>query len=145
LGPRWMRMMWRRLHNEELHGLYRSPNVLRVIKSKRLKWAGHVTRMEEGRIAFKILRGTPAGKIPLGRPRRRLKDNIRMDLKEIDVNTKNWVDSTQDRGYWRAFVNATLNLRLPLAMELESIVQLQMKAFSKLMKAVKHIIQNALF
>ena len=72
---------WRRLHNEELHSLYRSPNILRVIKSRRLRWAGHIVRIEEGRSAFKILTGTPTGKRSLGRSRRRWEDNIRMDLK----------------------------------------------------------------
>jgi hypothetical protein len=67
-----------------------------------LRWAEHVGIMEEGRRAFKILTGTPAGKRPLGRPRRRWEDNIRMDLKEIGINTRNWVDSAQDRDYWRA-------------------------------------------
>ena len=67
---------WRRLHNEELHSLYRSPNIVRVIKSRRSRYAGHVAQMEEGRSAFKILRGTPAGKRPLGRPRRRWEDNV---------------------------------------------------------------------
>ena len=76
---------WRRLHNEELHRLYRSPNIDRVIKSRRLRWAGHVVRMEEGRDPFKILTGKPTGKRPLGRPRRRWEDNIRMDLKEIGI------------------------------------------------------------
>ena len=73
---------WRRLHNEELHSLYRSPNLVRVIKSRRLKWTGHVARMEEGRSAFKILTGKPTEKRTLGRPRRRWDDNIRMDLEE---------------------------------------------------------------
>ena len=68
-----------------------------VIKSRKLRWAGHVARMEEGRSAFKILTGTPAGKRPVGRPRRRWEDNIRMDLKEICINTRNWVDLTKDR------------------------------------------------
>ena len=72
---------WRRLHNEELHSLYRSP--FRVIKSRKLRWAGHVARMEKVRSAFKILTGKPTGKRPLGRPRRRLEDNIRMNLEEI--------------------------------------------------------------
>ena len=63
--------------------------------------------------AFKILTGTPTGKRPLGRPRRRWEDNIRMDLKEMGINTRNWVDWAQDRCYWRAFVNTTLNLRVP--------------------------------
>ena len=92
----------RRLHNEELHILYRSPNIVR-----RLRWAGHVARMEEGRSAFKILTGKPTGMRPLGRPRRRWEDNIRMDLEEIGINAGNWVDSA-------------LNLRVPYAMELVS-------------------------
>ena len=74
---------WRRLHNEELHSLYRSPNIVRVIKSRRLRWAGHVARMEEGRSVFKILTGKSTGKRPLGRPRHRWEDNVRMALKEI--------------------------------------------------------------
>ena len=96
----------------------RSPNIVRVIKSRRLRWAGHVARMEKGRSAFKILAGKPIGKRPLGTPRRRWEDNIRMDLKEICINTRNWVDSAQDRDYWRALVIAALNLQIPLAMEL---------------------------
>ena len=100
-------------HNEELHSLYRSPNIVRVIKSIRLGWAGHVARMEEGRRAFKILAGKPTGKRPLGRPRRRSEDNIGMDLEEIGINAGNWVDSAQDRNYWRALVNEALNLRVP--------------------------------
>ena len=78
-----------------------SPNIGRVIKSRRLRWAGHVARMEEGRSAFKILTSTPARKKLLERPRRRSEDNIRMDLKEIgrSINTRNWVDSAQDRDY----------------------------------------------
>ena len=78
-----------------------------------MRWAGHVARMEEGRSAFKILTGKPTGKRPLGRPIRRWEDNIRMYLKEIGINTWNWVDSGQDRDFWRAFVNAALNLRVP--------------------------------
>ena len=77
---------WRRLHNEELHSLYRSPNIVRVIKSRRLRWAGHVARIEEGRSAFKILTGKPTGNRRLGRPRRRWEDNIRMDLEEIGIS-----------------------------------------------------------
>ena len=84
-----------------------------MIKSSRLRWAGHVARMEEGRSAFKILTGTPEGKRPLGRPRRRWKGNIRMDLKETGINTRNWVDSARDRNYCRALVNEALNLRVP--------------------------------
>ena len=88
----------------ELHSLYRSPNIVRVTKSRRLRWAGHVARMEEGGSGFKMLTATSAGKRALGRPRHRWEDNIRMDLKEIGTNTRNWVDSAQDRDYWRALV-----------------------------------------
>ena len=104
---------WRRLHNEELHGLYRLPNVVRVIKSRRLRWAGHVVRMTQGRSAFKILTDKPTGKRPLGRPRCRWEVNIRMDLEEIGIDAGEWVDSALDRYYWRALVNAALNLRVP--------------------------------
>ena len=81
------------LHNEELHSLYRSPNIVRMIKTRRLRWAGHVARIEEGRSAFKILTSKPTGKGPLGNPRRRWDDNIRMNLKEIFLNRTNWADS----------------------------------------------------
>ena len=92
----------------ELHSFYRSPNKVRVIKSRKLRWAGH-----EGRSSFKILTDKPTGKRQLGRPRRRCEVNIRMYLKEIDINTRNWVDSGQGGDYWRALVNAALNLRVP--------------------------------
>ena len=91
--------------------MYRSPNIIKVIKSRIFRWAGHVARMEEGKSAFKILTGPPEGKRPLGRPRRIWEDNIRMDFN--DIITRNWVDSAQDRNYWRALVNAALNLRVP--------------------------------
>ena len=84
-----------------------------MIKSRRLRWTGHAARMEEGRSAFKILTGKPTGKRPLGRPRRRWKGNIRMDLEKIGINAGNWVDSAQERNYWRALVDAALNLRVP--------------------------------
>ena len=96
--------------NEKLHSSYSSPNIVRVMKSRRLKWTGNVARMEEGRNTFKILTGTPTGKRPLGRHRYRWKDNIRIDFKEICINTRNWVDSTQDREHWKALVNVVLNL-----------------------------------
>ena len=107
MGPRAMRMG--RLHNEELHSFYRSPNIVRMIKSRRVRWADHVDRMEEYRSAFKIL----TRKRPVTRPRGKWKDNIRMNLKEIGNKTRNWVDSAQDRDYWIALVNAALNLRIP--------------------------------
>ena len=93
--------------------MYRSPSLVWVIKSRRLRWAGHVARLEESMSSYKVLTGKPAGKRPLGRPRRRWEDNITMDLEEIGVNAGNWVDSARDRNYWRALVNAALNLRVP--------------------------------
>ena len=93
--------------------MYHSSNIVSVIKSRRFRWAGQVARMEEGRSAFKILTDKLAGKRPFGRPRRRWEEYIRMDLEEIGVNAGNWVDSARDRNYWRAFVNAALNLRVP--------------------------------
>ena len=95
---------WRRLHNEEHHSLYRSPNIVRVIKSRSLRWVGHVARMEEGRSAFKILMGKPRV-----RPRCRWEDSIRLGLKEIHIISRNWVDLAQDRVYWRALVNESIS------------------------------------
>jgi hypothetical protein len=92
--------------------LYHLPNIVMVIKSRRLRWEGHLARMEEGRSTFKILTDKPTGKRPLGRPRRRWEATIRMDLEEIGINWGNWVDSALDRDYWRALVNAALNLRV---------------------------------
>ena len=83
---------WTRLHNGELHSLYSSPNIVRAIKSRRLRWAGHVARTEEVRSAPKNLTGTSAEERPLGRPRPRWEDTIRMDLKEMGIITRNWVD-----------------------------------------------------
>ena len=97
-GPQWdANGEWSRFHNEKLHSLYRSPNIVRVIKYIRLRWAGNVTRMEEGWSDFKILTGTPTGKRPLGRPRCRWEDNISTVLKEIGINMRHWVESAQDR------------------------------------------------
>ena len=83
---------WRKLHNEELYNLYRSSNLVRVIKSRTLRWACHAARMKEGKSGFKTSTSNPIGKRLLGRPRCRWEDNIRMDLKEIRVNARNWVD-----------------------------------------------------
>ena len=84
-------------------------------KTRRLRWAGYVARMEKGRSAFKILTGTSSEKKPLGSPRRKWQDNITMDLNEICINTRNSVDLTQGKDYWKALVNAGLNLRAPKA------------------------------
>ena len=91
---------------------------VRVVKSRRLRQAGHVARMEEGTNAFKILTYKPTENRSLGRPRRRCEDNIRMYLKEMDINMRNWIDSAQDRDYWGALVNMALNLQVPLTLEL---------------------------
>jgi hypothetical protein len=82
---------WRKLHNDELHNPYSSTNIIRVIKSRRMRWAGHVARMEEGRDVYRVLIGRPKGKRPLGRPGRRWEDNVKMDLKEIVIDGANWI------------------------------------------------------
>jgi hypothetical protein len=104
---------WRKLHNDELHSLYSSPNIFRVIKSRRMRWAGHVARMGEGRGVYRALVGRPEGKRPLGRPRRRWEVNIKMNLMEIDMDGANWIQLIQDRVQWRAFVNTVMNIRVP--------------------------------
>ena len=104
---------WRKLHNEELKGLYSSPNIVREIKSRRMKWAGHVAHMGEGRGVYRVLVGKPEGKRPLGRPRRRWEDNIRMDLQEVGLGYDDWIGRSPDRDRWRALVCAVRNLRVP--------------------------------
>jgi hypothetical protein len=101
-GPKRDKVMgeWRKLHNEELHNLYSSPDIIRQVKSRRMRWVGHVARMREERKVYKVLVGKPEGKRPLGRPRRRWEDGIRMDLMEM----------AQDRDRWRAVLNAVMNL-----------------------------------
>ena len=84
-----------------------------MIISRKLRWTCHVVRMEEDRSAFNILTDKPTDKRHLGRSRHRWEDNIRMDLKEIGINTRNWVDSVHDRDYWRVLVIAAFNLRVP--------------------------------
>ena len=98
----------------ELNVLYSSPNIVRVIKSRRMRWAAHVARMGEERGAFRVLVGKPEGKRPLGRrPRRRWLDNIRMDLQEVGCGHVDWIGLVQDRNGWRKLVNAVMNLRVP--------------------------------
>jgi hypothetical protein len=104
---------WRKLYNDELHSLYSSPNIVMVIKSRRMKWAGHVARMGEGRGVYRVLVGRPEGKTPLGRPRCRWEDNIKLDLRVIEIDASNWIQLVQDRVQWRAFVNTVVNLRVP--------------------------------
>jgi hypothetical protein len=82
---------WRKLHNEELHNLYSSPSIIRIIKSKGMRWAGHVARMGEKRNVYRLLVGKPEGKRPLGRPRRGWIDNIKLDLLEIGVSVVDWI------------------------------------------------------
>jgi hypothetical protein len=97
---------WRKLHNEELSYLYSLPNIVRVIKSRRMKWAGHMARMGEGRVVRKVL---AVGKRPLGRPRRRWEDNIRMDLQEVGGSCGEWMELA----VWRALVSTVMNFRVP--------------------------------
>jgi hypothetical protein len=104
---------WRKLHNKELHGLYSSPSIIRIIKSRRMRWAGHVARMGDKRSAYGLLVGKPEGKRPLSRPRRRWVDNIRKDLGEVGWGDVDWIGLAKDRNRWRVFVNSVLNLRVP--------------------------------
>jgi hypothetical protein len=96
---------WRKVHNEELHGLYSSPSIVRMIKARRMSWAGHVARMGEVRGAYNILFGRPEWRRPLGRPRHRWEDNIKMDLREIGFGDVDWIHLAQDKDRWRALVN----------------------------------------
>jgi len=100
---------WRRMHNEELYNLYSSPNIVRVINSRRMRWAGHVAHIGEERVVYGVLVGKPEGRRPLGRPRRRWVD-IRMDLQEVGCG---WIGLAQDRDRWRTLVSAVMNLRVP--------------------------------
>jgi hypothetical protein len=101
------------LYNEELHNLYSSPNIIRMIKSRRMRWAEHVAHMGEKRNAYRILVGKPEGWRPLGRPRCRWVDNIEIDFRELGWDGVDWVDLAQDRDQWRALVNKVMNFRVP--------------------------------
>jgi hypothetical protein len=103
---------WRKLHNEELHNLYSSPDINRQVKSRRMRWAGLVARMGEERKLYKVLAGKPEGTRPLGRPRRRWEGGVRMDLREIGLGGVDWIRLAQDRNRWRAIVSAVMNLRV---------------------------------
>jgi hypothetical protein len=101
---------WRKLHNEELHDWYSSPSIIRITKSRRIRWAGHVPRMREKRNVYRLLIGKPEGKRPLGRPRRRWRENIKMDLSETVLGVVDLIGLAQDRYWWRAIVIAVMNL-----------------------------------
>jgi hypothetical protein len=96
--------LWRKLYNDELHSLYSSPNIVRMIKSRRMRWAGHV---------YRVLVGRPEERRPPGRPRRRWKDNIKVDVRMIGMEGTNWIRLAQDRVQWRGFVNTVMNLQVP--------------------------------
>jgi hypothetical protein len=96
--------------SSELHNLYSSPDIIRQVKARQMRWVGHVARMGEERKVYKVLVGKPEGKRPLGRPRCRWEDGIRMDLREIDLGGVDWIRLAQDRDWWRAD-SAVMNLR----------------------------------
>jgi len=106
-------MAGRKLHNKELSDLYSLPNIVPVVKSRRMRWAGRVARMVEGRGAHRVLVGKSDGKRPMGRPRRRWEDNIMMDLQEVGGACGDWMELAQDRDRWRALVSTEMNLRIP--------------------------------
>jgi hypothetical protein len=102
----------RKLQNEKLNDLYSSPNIVRVVKSRTMRWAGHVARMVERRGVYRVLVGTPEGKRPLGRPRSIWEDNIWMDFQVVGCGSMDWIGLVQDRDRWRAFVNVVMNFRV---------------------------------
>jgi hypothetical protein len=104
---------WRKLHNEELYNLYSSADIIRQVKSRRMRWAGHVACMGEEIKVYMVLVGKPEGKTPLGSPRRRWEDGIRMDLGETGLGGVDWIRLAQDRDRWRAVVSTMMNLWVP--------------------------------
>jgi hypothetical protein len=104
---------WRKLHNEELNDLYSLPNIVWVVKLRRMRWAGHVARMGKDRGVHRVLVGKPKGKRAVGRPRRRWEGNIKMDLQEIGGGHGDWMELAQDRDRWRALVGTVRNFRGP--------------------------------
>jgi hypothetical protein len=111
-GPKREEDIVEKMHNYELHSLYSSPNIVRVVKSRRMSWLGHVARMGEERGVYRVLVGRPEGKRPLGRPRRRWEDNIKIDLREIGIDGANWIWLAQDSFQWLAFVKTVMNIRV---------------------------------
>jgi hypothetical protein len=104
---------WRRLHKGELHDLYSSPSIIRIFESKMVRWTGHVARMGEKKNLCRLLVRKPEGRRPLGRPRRRWADNIKIDLVERGLVGVDWIGLAQDRYRWRALVNVVMNLLVP--------------------------------
>ena len=105
---------WKKLHNEELNNLYYSPNIFRVIKSRKMRWAGRVARVGWRRGVYVVMVGKPRGKIPTGRPRRRWEGNIKTGVQEVGFSGMDWFDLAQDTDRWRAIVNAVTNPRVIL-------------------------------
>jgi hypothetical protein len=103
----------RRLHSEDLYTLYSSPRIIRVIKKRRMRLAGHVARMGDTRVAYRVLVGRRDGKRPLGRSRRRWDDNIKINVQEVGWRDMDCIAPAQDRDRWQALVNAVMNLRVP--------------------------------
>jgi hypothetical protein len=101
---------WRKLHNDELNDLYSLPNIVQVVKSRRMRWVGHVAHMGEERVVHRLLVGKPEGKRPLGRPRHRRYDDIKM---EVGGGRGDWMELAQDRDGWRALVSTVKNFRVP--------------------------------
>jgi len=114
-GPKGdeVRGKWRKLHNEEHNDLYSSPSIVRVIKSKGMRWAGYVASMGERRGVYRVLVGKPEGKRPFGRPRRRWEENIKTDLQEVGCGGMDWIELDEDWKRWRALVKTVMNLRVP--------------------------------
>jgi hypothetical protein len=104
---------WRKLHKEKLNDLYCLPNIVRVLKSRIMRWAGHVARMEERRCVCWVLVEKPEGKRPLGRTRLRWKDNIETDIQKVGCGGMDWIDLAQGRNRWRALMNGVMNFRFP--------------------------------
>jgi hypothetical protein len=115
LGPKRDEVIgqWKKLHNEKLNELYSLPNIVREVKSRRMRWAGHMARMGEDRGVRRVLVGKPEEKRPLGRPRRRWENTIKMDLQEVGGGRGDWMDLAQDRDRWRALVGTVRNFRFP--------------------------------
>jgi hypothetical protein len=114
-GPKRDEIMgnWRKLLNKELHNSYSSTNIMRRIKSRRMRWTGHVVRMGKKRNSYRVMVGKPERKGPLGRPRHRWEDSIKMDLRDIGRGGMDWIDLAQDRDQWRVLMDTVTKMRVP--------------------------------